>query len=53
MDIGFICNGMPERRYHDINPKDAADKEILKKYFPNWNYSNTSKPTLPLKQSSL
>jgi hypothetical protein len=42
----YVLNGMPERKYHDIIKKNAVAKDIIKKYFPNWNYNNTSKPKL-------
>jgi hypothetical protein len=42
----YVIDEIHEHTYYDTIRKYAVDKQTFKKYFPNWNYNNNSKPKL-------
>ena len=46
----YVIDTLHERTAYDTVYKYVVDKDTFKKYFPNWNDNNNSKPKLQPKR---
>jgi len=46
----YVIDTVHEHKSYDIFHKYAIDKETFNRYFPDWEYKNSSKPKLKPKR---